>query len=280
MRGSSAPARASSRSRRVTGSPTWPAIWRAKTSSSARATAAVASGGLTRGGAAPRRSEPPGGRRTADLSPPRSTAAQSTGAPPEATFWPCEKMATPENALVRRKRSRKAASPAASPPSTRRLTVGRSESRWADVRTSRAERPIASWAASPARLTRAIPCSSANRSIRPSAATATAITARRTRPALRPMRRVLRLVRRMGVKRLAFDPTDRSDPSDRSDDKKGLPPRPPLDHTLDRQRHQRQQGQQRRHGEGGGELVFVVEDLHVQGHGVRRPADVPGDHRD
>ena len=44
-------------------------------------------------------------------------------------------------------------------------------------------------------------------------------------------------------------------------------------------RDQRQQGEQRGDGEGGRELVFVVEDLDVQRHGVGLAADVAGDHR-
>src|SRR5689334_18203600 len=44
--------------------------------------------------------------------------------------------------------------------------------------------------------------------------------------------------------------------------------RAPLDKGLERQRHQGQQSQQRSHRESGGEVVFVVQNFHLQGHGV------------
>ncbi len=57
------------------------------------------------------------------------------------------------------------------------------------------------------------------------------------------------------------------------------PPRLPLDQTLEHQRHQRQASEQRGHGEGGREVVLVVENLDVQRHGVGLAADVPGHDR-
>ena len=50
--------------------------------------------------------------------------------------------------------------------------------------------------------------------------------------------------------------------------------------TLGDQRHQRQQGQQRRDRKRGGELVVVVQNLDVQRHRVGLPADMARDHRD
>src|SRR5258706_14727952 len=54
----------------------------------------------------------------------------------------------------------------------------------------------------------------------------------------------------------------------------------PFDDALGAERHQRQQGQERRRGEGRGVLVFVVEDLHVQRQRVGQPPDVAGDDGD
>ena len=53
-----------------------------------------------------------------------------------------------------------------------------------------------------------------------------------------------------------------------------------LDEVLERERHQRQHGEQRRDRERRRELVFVVEDLDVQRHGVGLAADVAGDDAD
>src|SRR5450756_2033896 len=52
-----------------------------------------------------------------------------------------------------------------------------------------------------------------------------------------------------------------------------------LDKTLQRQRYKGQQAQQRRDGEGGHKVVFVIKDLHVQRHGVGLAANVAGYHR-
>src|SRR5678815_218930 len=54
----------------------------------------------------------------------------------------------------------------------------------------------------------------------------------------------------------------------------------PLDEVLERERHERQAREQRRDRERGRELVFVVEDLDVQRHGVGLAADVAGDDAD
>ena len=56
--------------------------------------------------------------------------------------------------------------------------------------------------------------------------------------------------------------------------------RSPLHRALGDEGHEGQEGQERRDRERGLEVVFVVEDLHVQGQGVGPPADVAGDHRD
>ena len=48
---------------------------------------------------------------------------------------------------------------------------------------------------------------------------------------------------------------------------------------FEHQRHQRQRRQQRGHGEGGDEIVLVVEDFDMQRHGVGQAANVAGHHR-
>ena len=53
----------------------------------------------------------------------------------------------------------------------------------------------------------------------------------------------------------------------------------PFDDRLDQQRHQRQDRQQRRHGERSDRLVFVVEHFDVQRHRVGLAANVARDHR-
>ena len=53
----------------------------------------------------------------------------------------------------------------------------------------------------------------------------------------------------------------------------------PFEKRLGRKRQKRQQRQQRRDREGGDEIVLVVEDLHVQRHGVGLAADMAGHHR-
>src|SRR5690606_5491212 len=53
----------------------------------------------------------------------------------------------------------------------------------------------------------------------------------------------------------------------------------PLDETLDRDGDQRQAGQQRGHGKGGGEHVLVVEHLDMQRHGVGLATDASRDYR-
>ena len=53
-----------------------------------------------------------------------------------------------------------------------------------------------------------------------------------------------------------------------------------LEALLQHQREQRQEREQRRHGEGADEVVLVVEDLDVQRQRGRDPADVSGDDRD
>ena len=50
--------------------------------------------------------------------------------------------------------------------------------------------------------------------------------------------------------------------------------------ALEHQGDERQQGEQRGRGEGADEIVFVVEDLHVQRQRVGFAANVPGDDRD
>src|SRR5438552_3497261 len=54
----------------------------------------------------------------------------------------------------------------------------------------------------------------------------------------------------------------------------------PLHKILQDQRDQGEQRQERCHSEGPDEVILVVEDLDVQGHRVREPANVPGDDRD
>ena len=54
---------------------------------------------------------------------------------------------------------------------------------------------------------------------------------------------------------------------------------PPLDDALRDEGDEGEQGEERGHGEGGLELVLVVEDLDVQGQGVGEAADVAGDDR-
>ena len=49
---------------------------------------------------------------------------------------------------------------------------------------------------------------------------------------------------------------------------------------LSDERDEGEAGQQRGDGEGGDEVVFIVEDLDVQRHGVGQAADVAGDDRD
>src|SRR5258708_30217950 len=52
---------------------------------------------------------------------------------------------------------------------------------------------------------------------------------------------------------------------------------PGPDDTFEYQRYQRQQRQQGGHRKRGGKVVFVVEDLDVQRHGVVAAADMTGD---
>src|SRR6478672_10042768 len=54
----------------------------------------------------------------------------------------------------------------------------------------------------------------------------------------------------------------------------------PLDEVLERERHERQAGEKRRDRERRRELVLVVKDLDVQGHGVGLAADVARDDAD
>src|SRR5205807_516559 len=52
-----------------------------------------------------------------------------------------------------------------------------------------------------------------------------------------------------------------------------------LDQGLDHERQGREQGEERGDGERADEVIFVVEDLDVQRHGVGQAADVSGHHR-
>src|SRR5258706_6978398 len=54
---------------------------------------------------------------------------------------------------------------------------------------------------------------------------------------------------------------------------------PGPDDTLEHQRYQRQQCQQRSHRKCGGKVVFVVKDFHMQWHGVGAAADMSGNDR-
>src|SRR5438477_7094127 len=54
----------------------------------------------------------------------------------------------------------------------------------------------------------------------------------------------------------------------------------PLHQGLDDQRQDRQQREQRGYGERTDEVVFVIQDLNMQRHGVRQAAHVTGHYRD
>src|SRR6185369_14907804 len=54
----------------------------------------------------------------------------------------------------------------------------------------------------------------------------------------------------------------------------------PLGYRLHHQGNERQKGQQRCHGKGGGVIVFVVENLHLQRYGIGGAADVARHDRD
>src|SRR5262249_53340280 len=53
----------------------------------------------------------------------------------------------------------------------------------------------------------------------------------------------------------------------------------PFEKRLGTERHQRQHGQQRGDGKGAHIIIFVVQHLDVQRHGVREAADMPRHHR-
>ena len=58
-----------------------------------------------------------------------------------------------------------------------------------------------------------------------------------------------------------------------------LAPRSPFDTVFTTSVTSASKRQQRRHRERGGELIFVVENLDVQRHGIGESADVAGNHR-
>ena len=55
---------------------------------------------------------------------------------------------------------------------------------------------------------------------------------------------------------------------------------PPFERGLERQRHQREKSEQRGDRKGGDKIIFIVERLDMQRHGVGLAADMAGHHRD
>ena len=190
MRGSSASASARSGSRIATGEPDLAARSGGRTRDRAPGPPPrSASGVLASGEAAPSRREPSGRRTIAEV---RAVRSQGTGAPLGGDDRPAREDGDPGERAGPPEAVEEGGEAGGVPPfhqALDRRALGEQMGRGPHVARRALDRLLGG---RPARLTRAIPCSSANRSISPSAAAATAITASRTRPALRPMRRVPR----------------------------------------------------------------------------------------